>query len=297
MSYSRPTFNRFSGQTRVWVCPMSGTMCAMHVVSGYRVTLTANDHRYEVHTNGDGSQLAIVPGPQPSVGALTFTRPAESNCQTAIVAESAGVTYGACDGAFKTVPFADAAQSKELFQFSALFKEFMVDTPIGYLNFAGQGTQPASAAEQRSLAEWARLIVDEAIGGRTSAAAGLVLAWHREGGIAGFCDDLTINVAGQASATSCKGGQAKNLGQCWLSSPALAQLYTWLDGLARIDVNPPTSTTPDAMTMRWLFDGRGSTTATDKDQQTIEAFAAQLYAQFGDPARANTTAGGLMRCQ
>lgn len=268
----------------------------MHVVSGYRVIVTIDDQRYEVHTNGDGSQLAIVPGPLPTIGGLAFTRQAESDCQTAIVAESAGVTYGACDGAFKTAPFADAAHATELSQFGALFKDFMADTPIGFLNFAGQGTQAASASEQRSLAEWARLIVDEAVGGRTSAAAGLVLAWHREGGIAGLCDDLSINAAGQASATSCKAGQAKDLGQCWLSSSALAQLYTWLDGLARIDVNPPASTMPDALTSRWLFDGRGSTAATDQDRQTIEAFAAQLYAQFSDPAKTDAVSAGLVRC-
>jgi hypothetical protein len=227
--------------------PVSGMMCAMHVVSGYRVALTANDHRYEVHTNDDGSQLAIVPGPLPSTGALTFTQQTEPGCVTAIVLDT-GVMTGTCDGTFKTVPFADMAQARELSQFSAAFQAFATDTPAGYLNFAGQGTQIASAAEQRSLAEWARLIVDEAVGGRTSAAAGLALAWHREGGIAGFCDDLTIIAAGQASATSCQGGQAKHLGQCWLSSSALVKLYAWLDGLGRVDENPTPVTTPDAMT-------------------------------------------------
>jgi hypothetical protein len=276
--------------------PVSGMMCAMHVVSGYRVALTANDHRYEVHTNDDGSQLAVVPGPLPPVGGLTFTRQTEQGCETAIVRDT-GVMYGTCDGTFKTVPFADTTQARELSQYSVAFQAFATDTPAGYLNFAGQGDRAASSAEQRSLAEWARLIVDEAVGGRTSAAAGQALAWHREGGIAGFCDDLTINAAGQASATSCQGGQAKHLGQCWLSSSALAQWYTWHDGLGRVEENPPTVTTPDAMTIRWLFDGRGSTAATDQDRQAIEAFAAQQYAQFSNPAKAAATAGGLMRCQ
>jgi hypothetical protein len=38
-----------------------GIMCAMHVVDGYRIILLANDQTYEVHSNLDGSQIALVP--------------------------------------------------------------------------------------------------------------------------------------------------------------------------------------------------------------------------------------------
>jgi len=38
-----------------------GIMCAMHVVDGYRIILSANDQTYEVHSNLDGSQIALVP--------------------------------------------------------------------------------------------------------------------------------------------------------------------------------------------------------------------------------------------
>ena len=37
-------------------------MCAMHVVDGYRITLSANDQAYEVRSNLDGSQTVVVPG-------------------------------------------------------------------------------------------------------------------------------------------------------------------------------------------------------------------------------------------
>jgi hypothetical protein len=40
-----------------------GIMCAMHVVDGYRITLSADDQTYEVHSNLDGSQIVIVPKP------------------------------------------------------------------------------------------------------------------------------------------------------------------------------------------------------------------------------------------
>lgn len=38
-----------------------GIMCAMHVVDGYRVTLSAQGQTHEVRTNLDGSQIVIVP--------------------------------------------------------------------------------------------------------------------------------------------------------------------------------------------------------------------------------------------
>jgi hypothetical protein len=39
-----------------------GIMCAMHVVDGYRITLSANDQTYEVRSNLDASQIVVVPG-------------------------------------------------------------------------------------------------------------------------------------------------------------------------------------------------------------------------------------------
>ena len=39
-----------------------GIMCAMHVVDGYKITLSANDQTYEIRSNLDGSQTVVVPG-------------------------------------------------------------------------------------------------------------------------------------------------------------------------------------------------------------------------------------------
>jgi len=44
----------------------------------------------------------------------------------------------------------------------------------------------AGSPASRAVAEWARLIFDVAESGRSGAAWGLALSWHREGGIAGF---------------------------------------------------------------------------------------------------------------
>jgi hypothetical protein len=39
----------------------AGIMCAMHVVDGFKITLSANGQSYEVHSNLDGSQIVLVP--------------------------------------------------------------------------------------------------------------------------------------------------------------------------------------------------------------------------------------------
>ena len=39
-----------------------GIMCAMHVVDGYKIMLSANDQTYEIRTNLDGSQTVVAPG-------------------------------------------------------------------------------------------------------------------------------------------------------------------------------------------------------------------------------------------
>lgn len=38
-----------------------GVMCAMHVVDGLKIILSANNQTYDVHTNLDGSQIVLAP--------------------------------------------------------------------------------------------------------------------------------------------------------------------------------------------------------------------------------------------
>ena len=43
-----------------------GIMCAMHVVDGYKITLSANDQTYEIRSNLDGSQIVSAGESTPS---------------------------------------------------------------------------------------------------------------------------------------------------------------------------------------------------------------------------------------
>ncbi len=252
-----------------------GEMCAQVITPGYRVVLEANGQRYEFHTNQPGT--VVRQAPQPFEGKsdvlLEWTLQGE-NCLTARFSAQA-VEFGACKSAKLTqAPYAGALRGSELATLMGTYQAFEADTPAGKVVFHGQGSQTASADEQRSIAEWARLVSREAESGRDSAAAGVVIGWHREGGIAGFCDDLAVYLTGFTAASSCKGGTAAPRGSYRLTADQLKQLYAWMDGLKPFEFNRSDPATADAMKIRVAFSGLGKNGATAADQDAIQTFAA-----------------------
>jgi hypothetical protein len=254
-------------------------MCAAVITPGYRVVLEANGQQYEYHTDASGSQLMLAAAPEAEVGdVLLEWQQTDVTCQSLRIG-TAGLAFGPCMGRMIQRPL--PARQQELQDFIAAYAPFQADTPAGAVTFAGQGTTEATPAEQRMIAEWARLVKLEAESGRSGASWGLAFAWHREGGIAGFCDDLTAYVTGQVYASSCKGQTPVDLGMRRLSAAELAQVYAWVDRLAGFEVNqsdPPGQT--DAMTVTLVFSGAGGETASPADQQAILDLAATLYAEL-----------------
>ncbi len=212
----------------------------------------------------------------PAVG-LTLTWQEGDNCISALLQPESGVLIGPCDGQQTAYPFsADTPDAAALLaSFVTTYAPSTTETPIGTLNLKGTGTTPATAAQQRQMAETARWLTETAMAGRSSAANYLALSWHREGGIAGFCDDLAISTTGLAEATSCKGTAPV----VTLSDAQLSQLYTWLDTLQAFDTtqNDPLGAA-DAMHISLRFSGRGTEQADADQQQAVLDFAAALYA-------------------
>jgi hypothetical protein len=258
--------------------PADGQACAQVLVPGYLVILEAEKHLYAYHTNTDGTELRAVPGPTPPLGGIGITWQADNQCQAAVITQQ-GVTYGPCDGEMKTAPLPNNGEKQDLDGFANTYAPVYVETNVGRINLAGRGDDQASPAEQRMLAEWARLTVESATLGDTETLHQPAIAWHREGGIAGFCDDLTVNVAGEATSTSCKDGTHQELGQARLNGQQLAQLYGWVDTLQSFEVVQTEPANADKMTVQLSFTGRGTREATPMEQQAIGAFAAQLFAE------------------
>jgi inhibitor of cysteine peptidase len=254
--------------------------CALAQTPGYAITFAVNGDEYRYHTNTDGSDFRLVTAPPPAIGerVLTWTGTDASGCQT-VEAGTAGVAYGPCFGTLLGAPYSFDTRQPDLREFTDTYQSFTVETPAGTVDFVGAGDQVATPAEQRMIAEWARLVALEAQGGRSGASWGLVFAWHREGGIAGFCDDVTVYVSGDAYVTSCKGDQPQALGRVRLSSNQLTLIYGWMDTLQPLEVEQRDPATADAMTTRIVFSGAGDAAANESIQREISDLALTLIYQ------------------
>jgi len=108
-----------------------------------------------------------------------------------------------------------------------------------------------------------------------------LLTWHREGGLAGFCDELAVMGNGRVVVSTCRGGNDAVLGEGTLTPDQRAQLEDWAARLKAFDVEETDPATADAMTVRLALAGRGTEEATEQDLQAIRDYAAGLYLDIG----------------
>ncbi len=140
----------------------------------------------------------------------------------------------------------------------------------------------ATPAEQRMFAEWASQVTREAEMGAANATDGLVLVWHREGGVAGFCDDLSVYATGIAYGSNCSGKLFRGLGSRRLAADELAELYARVDALAPFQETQKDPAAADAMTVSLLFTGRGAAAATDDEKAALNQFASEALLRWAD---------------
>jgi hypothetical protein len=107
------------------------------------------------------------------------------------------------------------------------------------------------------------------------------LAWHREGGIAGFCDDLLISGFGQAQATSCRTGEAYPAGA--LTAAEQAQLDEWSRDFSAVVIEQVDPAAADGMTVMLTFSGAGADQPTEAEQQAMVAWAQAVYERLANP--------------
>ena len=92
--------------------------------------------------------------------------------------------------------------------------------------------------------------------------------------------DITVYVTCSVYATSCRGSQPRDLGQRRLTADQLKMAYDWVYQFKNFESDQTDKASADALTIRMVFSGNGSQTATTADQQAIQDLAAQLYAEF-----------------
>lgn len=255
----------------------SDEMCAQVITPGYRVLLRVDLAQYEFHTNQDGTSLRQVMGVD--VGnSGEEARPAlsweNSGCNQLSITLGA-VFYGKCGESLVAAPAVTPASVEQVSQWLGVYAPFEAETPAGKVTFHGFGPNVATPAERRMLAEWAQLTYDIAQSGRAGAAWGLAFAYNRSGGIAGFCDDVAVYLAGYALVTDCQGTNAR----IDLTATQLEQVYAWFDGYGQIDYTHTDLASADAMTITLVMTGKGGLQADEATLRAIAGFAADLAAQ------------------
>jgi hypothetical protein len=116
--------------------------------------------------------------------------------------------------------------------------------------------------------------------------ATVALTWKRNGGVAGFCDSMTIFVSGEVQATSCKNVDMVEKRLSDLVSPAqIAILDEWLSkfGNLNIDMSDPAGVA-DRMTVNVELFGTGTEqTISSSDQQLLLTFIQDLFQKLTNP--------------
>lgn len=108
-----------------------------------------------------------------------------------------------------------------------------------------------------------------------------VLTWQREGGLAGFCDSVTVFADGKILLTSCRGEQVN---QDTLSGAEINQVLAWVERLEPFEHVQSDGAVADGMTVRLTFAGEGAQAATEADVQAMLDFVAALLPPPQPPA-------------
>lgn len=90
--------------------------------------------------------------------------------------------------------------------------------------------------------------------------ATVALTWNRVGGIAGFCDNLTIYLSGEVRGTNCNTSQVVEKRLSELLTPSeIATMNEWISkyGVVNIDVSDPAGAA-DAMNVKLQLLGTGT---------------------------------------
>lgn len=233
-----------------------GVMCTQAEVPGYKIILDANGRKYEVHTDESGKSALIAQDSQlAGVAEETVIKQ---------LADNLGLDVGDV----------------------SVVSDVAIEFPDSCLGVAMEYVMCAQIVTQ------GRIIVLEANGvqyeyhasedGSRVQPATLALTWKREGGIAGFCDSLTVFLSGEIYGNQCKVqdgrmGTFVNL----LTESDQKQFNSWIAkfGQVNLDESDPKNVS-DRMTNMLVLYGSGSGQPSKSDEAALFKWAQDLYQQL-----------------
>ncbi len=258
--------------------PRPGESCTEAMVPGYRITLLVGTSQYIYRANERGTSLRREEG-------ISFAAPSEEarplvmwqnpECAEEALLLLEGLSFGACGGPYTVLPWHDGSIPAAMLEFLDTLAPFEAETPAGKVIFSGIGTTAASPAEQRAIAEWMKIQFLVAQSGRAEADWGLALTYSRQGGFAGFCDEVKVYLDGSAILSSCKNVDVDYR----LDAEQLKQLYVWYDGLQAIEYTYKDPGIADAMSTKLTIPAQGDKTVDQAITDEILVFCAGLIQQ------------------
>lgn len=247
--------------------------CAEVITPGYRIVFIVAENQYEVHTDQSGVAVGIVSAsvPQVSAAVLIWEWNKDGTCHRLEAGKT--IAVGKCGSPLVEIAVV-SARTEELNALTERYSAFTAETKAGKIEWKGQGSQKASLMEQRSIAEWARMVYQESQTGSTETTdEGLLISWHRSGGIAGFCDDLTVYASGWAHSLNCRSADPESPRVYRLTAQEIERVFAWADKLSQFDYEQSDPAVADAMTVKLVFKGSGAQIASPDQQQEILVFA------------------------
>jgi len=113
--------------------------------------------------------------------------------------------------------------------------------------------------------------------------ASLALVWRREGGIAGFCDTLTVFRSGEVFASKCASQAEGTMGSlaALLTAKEQQQFDEWITefGETKLDASDPKGVADRMVVTLELFGSAGAE-PTETEQQALFAFAQDMYQEL-----------------
>ncbi|MBP6786128.1 MAG: hypothetical protein KA170_00965 [Candidatus Promineofilum sp.] len=103
------------------------------------------------------------------------------------------------------------------------------------------------------------------------------LEWRREGGIAGFCDVVTV-LAGTATVSNCATDPPKVVNEVTLTNEQSQLMLTWLEEVASFEHEQSDDAVADSMSIVLTFEGQGDNKATDDIIAEMEKLAMDVLA-------------------
>lgn len=231
-----------------------GVLCTQNEVPGFKIVLEANSQKYEFHTNQDGSLVLLAEGAQ------------DSAVVEKVVVKQLAANLGLKESDISvvsntTIEFNDACMGVAMEGITCA----QVVTPGHIIVLEAKGVQ----YEYHTNADGSRV-----------QPATLAMVWKREGGIAGFCDTMTIFRSGEVYTLQCKPQSKGKMGTFadLLSSNEQQQFMDWMAtfGQANLDASDPNGVADRMVVTLELF-GTGSQQVAKADQQTLFEFAQNLF--------------------